>query len=68
MPSRCIRCSRGGSHCVVGQDGARLEALYMLESTMKGELWEVPAVPKIRVLAEQLAHALLSGARVSSRV
>lgn len=46
---------------IIGRDGAASEVLYTLGSTMKGVLWEVLAVPEIRVQAERLAHLLLGG-------
>lgn len=46
---------------VVGLDGAPSRILYTLGSTMKGVLWEVLAVPEIRVQAEGLARLLLAG-------
>jgi uncharacterized NAD(P)/FAD-binding protein YdhS len=45
---------------VIGRDGAVSNALFTLGSPMKGVLWEVLAVPEIRVQAEQLASLLLS--------
>jgi uncharacterized NAD(P)/FAD-binding protein YdhS len=44
---------------VIGDRGAVSEVLYTLGSTMKGVLWEVLAVPEIRLQAEQLARLLL---------
>lgn len=44
---------------ILGRDGHSSGLLYTLGSTMKGVLWEVIAVPEIRVQAEQLAHLLL---------
>jgi len=44
---------------VIGGDGAASKILYTLGSTMKGVLWEVLAVPEIRVQARQLASLLL---------
>ena len=48
---------------IIGQDGAASEVLYTLGSTMRGVLWEVLAVPEIRVQAERLAWLLLDGHR-----
>jgi uncharacterized NAD(P)/FAD-binding protein YdhS len=45
---------------IIGQNGAASETLYTLGSTMKGVLWEVLAVPEIRVQAELLAWLLLN--------
>lgn len=44
---------------VVGKKGDTSGVLYTLGSTMKGLLWEVLAVPDIRVQAEQLAQRLI---------
>jgi uncharacterized NAD(P)/FAD-binding protein YdhS len=44
---------------IIGRDGASSSVLYTLGSPMKGVLWEVLAVPDIRVQAERLAHLLL---------
>jgi uncharacterized NAD(P)/FAD-binding protein YdhS len=44
---------------VIGRDGAASGCLYTLGSTMKGVLWEVLAVPEIRVQAERLSTLLL---------
>jgi uncharacterized NAD(P)/FAD-binding protein YdhS len=44
---------------IVGRDGAASDLLYALGSTMRGVLWEVVAVPDIRVQAAQLARLLL---------
>ncbi len=44
---------------LIGRDGAVSEVLYTLGSTMRGVLWEVLAVPEIRVQAEKLAGLLL---------
>jgi uncharacterized NAD(P)/FAD-binding protein YdhS len=46
---------------IIGRDGASSDVLYTLGSTMRGVLWEVIAVPDIRVQAERLAHLLISG-------
>ncbi len=46
---------------IIGQNGAASDVLYTLGSTMKGVLWEVLAVPEIRVQAERLARLLLGG-------
>jgi len=46
---------------LIGGDGAVSEVLYTLGSPMKGVLWEVLAVPEIRVQAKQLAALLLGG-------
>jgi uncharacterized NAD(P)/FAD-binding protein YdhS len=48
---------------IVGRDGVASGVLYTLGSTMKGVLWEVLAVPEIRVQAEQLARRLLGAGR-----
>jgi uncharacterized NAD(P)/FAD-binding protein YdhS len=45
---------------VVSKTGDTSGVLYTLGSTMKGLLWEVLAVPDIRVQAEKLAQLLLS--------
>lgn len=45
---------------VVNKKGNTSGVLYTLGSTMKGLLWEVLAVPDIRVQAEKLARLLLS--------
>lgn len=47
---------------ILEKGGAASDVLYTLGSTMKGVLWEVLAVPEIRVQAEQLAHLLLGDA------
>jgi uncharacterized NAD(P)/FAD-binding protein YdhS len=47
---------------IIGCDGAASDLLFTLGSTMKGVLWEVLAVPEIRVQAEQLARRLLEPA------
>lgn len=44
---------------VVGRGGVVSEVLYTLGSPMKGVLWEVIAVPEIRVQAQQLARLLV---------
>jgi len=44
---------------VVGRDGRPSECLVTLGSTMRGVLWEVLAVPEIRVQAQRLALTLL---------
>jgi uncharacterized NAD(P)/FAD-binding protein YdhS len=46
---------------IIGRDGASSDVLYTLGSTMRGVLWEVIAVPEIRVQAERLAHLLIGG-------
>jgi uncharacterized NAD(P)/FAD-binding protein YdhS len=46
---------------IIGQDGAVSDVLYTLGSSMKGVLWEVVAVPEIRVQAKRLARLLLDG-------
>lgn len=43
---------------IIGRDGSASSTLYTLGSTMKGVLWEVLAVPDIRVQAERLASRL----------
>jgi uncharacterized NAD(P)/FAD-binding protein YdhS len=47
-------------------DGTVSDVLFTLGSTMKGVLWEVLAVPEIRVQAEALAHHLLDDASPST--
>jgi uncharacterized NAD(P)/FAD-binding protein YdhS len=54
------------SGAIVGRDGVESEYLYTLGSTMKGVLWEVLAVPEIRLQAEQLAHRLVDDGRTDS--
>ncbi len=44
---------------ILDRDGVPSSALYTLGSTMKGLLWEVLAVPEIRVQARDLAALLL---------
>jgi uncharacterized NAD(P)/FAD-binding protein YdhS len=44
---------------ILGADGAPSDVLFTLGSTMKGVLWEVIAVPEIRVQAAQIAQLLL---------
>ena len=44
---------------IIGQNGAASDVLYTLRSSMKGVVWEVLAVPEIRVQAERLARLLL---------
>jgi uncharacterized NAD(P)/FAD-binding protein YdhS len=44
---------------IIGQNNAASSVLYTLGSTMRGVLWEVLAVPDIRVQAERLARVLL---------
>jgi uncharacterized NAD(P)/FAD-binding protein YdhS len=46
---------------VIGRDGRSSDVLYTLGSTMRGVLWEVIAVPEIRVQAERLARLLVTG-------
>jgi len=46
---------------IIGRDGAVSGVLHTIGSPMKGVLWEVLAVPDIRVQAEQLAQRLLEG-------
>jgi uncharacterized NAD(P)/FAD-binding protein YdhS len=48
---------------IIGQNGAASHVLYTLGSSMKGVLWEVLAVPEIRVQAERLARLFLDGDR-----
>jgi len=48
---------------IIGRDGKSSDILYTLGSTMRGVLWEVIAVPDIRVQAERLAHVLIGGNR-----
>jgi uncharacterized NAD(P)/FAD-binding protein YdhS len=43
----------------IGRQGDTSQVLYTLGSMMKGVLWEVIAVPDIRLQAEQLARLLL---------
>jgi uncharacterized NAD(P)/FAD-binding protein YdhS len=50
-------CNHNGE--IIGRDGGRSKVLYTLGSTMRGVLWEVLAVPEIRVQAEQLARLIL---------
>jgi uncharacterized NAD(P)/FAD-binding protein YdhS len=45
---------------IIGQDGTASGVLHTLGSTMRGVLWEVLAVPEIRMQAERLARALLA--------
>jgi uncharacterized NAD(P)/FAD-binding protein YdhS len=45
---------------IVNKDGDASRVVYTLGSTMKGLLWEVLAVPDIRVQAENLARQLLN--------
>ncbi len=45
----------------IGQNGAVSDVLYTLASSMRGVLWEVLAVPEIRVQAERLARLLING-------
>ena len=56
-----FRVNRGESVGIIGQNGAASDVLYTLGSSMKGVLWEVLAVPEIRVQAERLARLLLKG-------
>jgi uncharacterized NAD(P)/FAD-binding protein YdhS len=49
------------SGAIIGRDGAASQLLHTLGSTMRGVLWEVLAVPEIRVQAKQLARVLLAG-------
>jgi uncharacterized NAD(P)/FAD-binding protein YdhS len=44
---------------LIGRDGQVSESLFTLGSTMRGVLWEVLAIPEIRLQAEQLAVSLL---------
>jgi uncharacterized NAD(P)/FAD-binding protein YdhS len=44
---------------IVGAGGVVSKGLYTIGAPMKGVLWEVLAVPEIRVQAEQLARLLL---------
>jgi uncharacterized NAD(P)/FAD-binding protein YdhS len=44
---------------IIGRSGAASDVLYTLGSPMRGVLWEVLAVPEIRVQAEGLARLLL---------
>jgi uncharacterized NAD(P)/FAD-binding protein YdhS len=44
---------------VIGRQGLTTQFLYTMGSMMKGILWEIIAVPDIRVQAEQLAGLLL---------
>ncbi len=48
---------------IIGKDGNVSNVLYTLGSTMRGVLWEVLAVPDIRVQAEGLTKLLLSDSR-----
>ena len=57
-----IRVGRGrAEYAVIGRDGRPSDVLYTLGSTMRGVLWEVIAVPEIRVQAERLARLLVIG-------
>jgi uncharacterized NAD(P)/FAD-binding protein YdhS len=47
---------------VIGAEGAPSGVLYTLGSTMKGVLWEVLAVPEIRMQAQRLARCLIGQA------
>ena len=47
------------SGAIVSRDGISSPVLYTIGSPMKGVLWEVLAVPDIRVQAKRLAHELL---------
>jgi uncharacterized NAD(P)/FAD-binding protein YdhS len=49
---------------VVGRDGAPSGVLFTIGTPMKGVLWEVIAVPDLRVQAQLLARRLLQDARV----
>jgi uncharacterized NAD(P)/FAD-binding protein YdhS len=51
---------------IIGRDGATSDVLFTLGSTMKGVLWEVLAVPEIRLQAEHLARRLLEPRREGS--
>ena len=44
---------------IISRDNEAKNIFYTLGSTMRGILWEVIAVPEIRVQASQLAHMLL---------
>jgi uncharacterized NAD(P)/FAD-binding protein YdhS len=44
---------------IIGRDGVVSDVLHTLGPAMKGVLWEVLAVPEIRLQAERLARALL---------
>jgi uncharacterized NAD(P)/FAD-binding protein YdhS len=46
---------------ILGHGGDPSDTLYALGSTMRGVLWEVLAVPEIRLQAERLAQLLLDG-------
>ncbi|MBN2205069.1 MAG: FAD/NAD(P)-binding protein [Thermoleophilia bacterium] len=48
---------------VIGRSGEASQVLYTLGSTMRGVLWEVVAVPEIRVQAERLARTLVDRGR-----
>jgi len=48
---------------IIGQNGAASHVLCTLGSSMKGVLWEVLAVPEIRVQAERLARLFLDDDR-----
>ncbi|HRQ64544.1 MAG TPA: FAD/NAD(P)-binding protein [Xanthomonadaceae bacterium] len=68
LRSRRIRSGPAGLGVDASPDGAIIDAagigsevLFTLGSTMKGVLWEVVAVPEIRVQAERLARLLLDG-------
>jgi uncharacterized NAD(P)/FAD-binding protein YdhS len=65
-----IDADPGGA--IIGRDGASSGVLHTLGSTMKGVLWEVLAVPDIRVQADRLARVLLddgaNGAGAGERV
>jgi uncharacterized NAD(P)/FAD-binding protein YdhS len=47
---------------IIGRSGADSDLLYTLGSTMRGVLWEVLAVPEIRIQAEELARRLVGDA------
>jgi uncharacterized NAD(P)/FAD-binding protein YdhS len=44
---------------IIRRNGTASNVMYTLGSTMRGVLWEVLAVPEIRVQAEQLAQRLI---------
>jgi len=44
-------------------NGAPVRGLYALGPMLRGQLWEITAVPELRVAARQLARQLLGGER-----
>jgi len=53
---------------VLDRNGQPMRGLYCLGPLLRGQLWEIIAVPELRVAAQQLAQQLLRSPSASQRV